>query len=413
MSLSEALDRVSPAVTDHQLKVAYIATHIARAMGIGSGELPNIFHAAALHDIGVVRAESRVRVVGMSQLEGFEWHQEVGYQLLKDNPFFDEAAPIVRYHHLPWNHGEGAFADGHEVPIGSHIVGLADNVERMMDREGPILDQVPGILARVRSGSGDRFHPDCVDALVTASRAPSFWLDCTSLRVYGILASQIDWPMVLIDEVALEGVAAIFARVVDCMSPWTATHSAGVATAAEALARKFHFSPSELRLMRSAGYLHDIGKVTVPDRILNKPGKLTEHEMAIVMGHPYHSFHILSTIGGLPQVCLWASLHHEHLSGTGYPFGYGADQLTLGSRVMAVADAFTAMAEDRPYRKGMDAYRAMNILHKCVSRGELDAQVVGTLGDHLDEINSLRQCAQATYRSQQEQLLELMAGVPS
>ncbi len=90
--------------------------------------------------------------------------------------------------------------------------------------------------------------------------------------------------------------------------------------------------------MRAADYLHDVGKLTIPSRILDKPGKLTREEMEIMRGHTYHTFHILNNGGSMPQVAEWAAFHHERLDGTGYPFHHGGKNLTLGARIMAVAD---------------------------------------------------------------------------
>ena len=129
-----------------------------------------------------------------------------------------------------------------------------------------------------------------------------------------------DWPTLTIDEVTLGPIAEVFARIVDSASPWTAVHSAGVAATAVALAERLNFSPRELHLMRAAGYLHDLGKLSTPTQILDKPGKLTENEYAAVRAHTYHTYRILDTIGGMPQICEWAAFHHERLDGNGYPF---------------------------------------------------------------------------------------------
>ena len=413
LSLSEALDHVNPSVADHQLRVAYMATRTARLLGYRGERLRNVFHAGALHDIGLIRAVNRVRAVANNELEGIGWHGEAGYELLKDNEFFAAAAPIVRYHHALWNEGQGAERHGQSVPAPSFILALVDTVDRHIRRDVPILHQTTNLTERVLQGRGREFPPDCVDAFLEASQTPAFWLDATSKRIYAILDREVDWPTLMIDEAAVEGVTQIFGRLVDSLSPWTGTHSAGVAATAVSLAERLNFSPREQILMRAAGYIHDLGKITVPSEILDKPGKLTKEEWAILQGHTYHTFRILDTIGGMPQISEWAAFHHERLDGKGYPFGHEAKDLTLGARIVAVADTFTAVTEDRPYRKGMNEKQALGVLSKLAANGGLDGHVVAALREDFDAINSIRQAEQARYAVKQRYLAEVMESSPA
>lgn len=409
LSLSEALDLVNPSVADHQLRVAYMATRTARLLGYRQQDLRDVFHAGALHDIGLVRADNRIRAVASNDLEGLAWHGEAGYVLLKDNEFFAAAAPAIRHHHRNWDDGRGAEADGQAVPVASFILNLTDTVDRHIRRDLPILHQVEPLRQRVADGRGREFPPECVEAFLAASRSPAFWLDATSKRIYSILARQVDWPSLMIDEAAVNGIAQIFARLVDSLSPWTGTHSAGVAATAVTLAERLNFSPREQVLMRAAGYLHDLGKITVPSEILDKPGKPTAPEWAILQGHTYHTFRILDTIGGMPQISEWAAFHHERLDGEGYPFGHDGRDLTLGARIMAVADTFTAITEDRPYRAGMDEARALGVLDRLVADGGLDGQVVELLRAEFDDVNATRRQEQADYAAKQDLLADVIA----
>jgi len=405
LSLSEALDHVSPAVAHHQLRVAYVSATMARLMGYRGDKLRDVFHAAALHDIGLIREQNRVRAVALNVLEGLGWHCEAGYQLLCDNEFFAAVAPIIRHHHAVWDHGRGAENGGEPVPPACHIIALADTVDRYIKRGVPVLHQTEEIIERIVSAGGSEFQPDCVEAFCEVAQAGAFWLDCTSPRIYAILTQEVDWPTLTINEDAVESIAHVFARVADSLSPWTATHSAGVATCAVALAERANFSPREQVIMHAAGYLHDLGKITVPSDILDKNGKPSPQEWAILKGHTYYTFRILDTIGGMPQISEWAAFHHERLDGTGYPFRHRAKDLTLGSRIMAVADTFTAITEDRPYRKGMEYAEAMAVLDKLAASGGLDGDVVTILRNDFDAINAVRKARQAEYAEKQKLLV--------
>ena len=128
-------------------------------------------------------------------------------------------------------------------------------------------------------------------------------------------------------------------------------------------------------------------------------------------GHTYHTFHILNTIGGMPQMSEWAAFHHERLDGKGYPFWHEAKDLTLGARIMAVADIFTAITEDRPYREGMPCEKVVSILDNQVQNGALDGDVVSVLKDDYDTIDGTRQQEQAEYREKQDRLAEMIGSL--
>jgi len=408
LSLSEALDHVHPQVVDHQQRAAYAATNIARKLGFKGQDLINIFHAAALHDIGLIGVENRVKAVHLAQLERAAEHGEVGFVLLKDNPLLAEAAEILRDHHVSWADGNGAERNGRPVSLATHILVVADGIDRSISRSVSVLQQVDDIVRKVTDGSGKRFHPDCVDAVCDLAERESFWLDMTSQRIYSILLKQVDWPVMVIDEMSLQPIAKAFVRIVDVASQWTAVHSAGVAATAVGLAKRLRFSPRELHLMRAAGYLHDLGKLSVPNRILDKPGRLTANEMCVVRAHTYHTFRVLDTIGGLPQISEWAAFHHERLDGSGYPFHHDEQDLTLGARIMTVADVFTALTEDRPYRKGMPSQKVQSILNNLVHSNALDGDVVAALTDDYDAIDAARCTEQAEYHAKQKQLTNSM-----
>ena len=126
--------------------------------------------------------------------------------------------------------------------------------------------------------------------------------------------------MLAAGEEGLLEIAELFGQVTDATSGWTATHSAGVAASAVALAERFGWSPRETLLLWAAGYLHDVGQADIPESILDKHGRLTPSEIGVMKSHTYHTFRILDTAGGMGELAEWAAFHHERLDGRGYPF---------------------------------------------------------------------------------------------
>lgn len=405
LSLSDAMDCVHTEISNHQHRVAYISTNVARCMGYRGQDLLDIFLAGALHDIGLIRAENRVAAV-LNRLEGLDWHGEAGYRLLKDQVLFANAAELIRHHHAPWAGGTQTLPDGQPLPMGSQLILLADEVDRALRRDIFVLKQCDFVKNHVRALAGTQLHPSCVEAFMGAAATESFWLDLVSDRVYSVLLKQVDWPTLTLDELAIQPIAEMFARLVDMSSRWTATHSAGVTATAVALSERLKFSPREQALMRAAGYLHDLGKLTIPTSILDKPERLSHDEMLCMRQHTYHTYRILDTIGGMPQIAEWAAFHHERLDGQGYPFRHSGQDLTLGSRIMAVADVFTAVTEDRPYRKGMSKEEALSVLDRLVQNGGIDGDVVSALRNDFETINSLREIEQSEYAAKQAYLTE-------
>ena len=134
--------------------------------------------------------------------------------------------------------------------------------------------------------------------------------------------------------------------------------------------------------------MHDLGKLSVPEEILEKPGKLSPEEFRIIKKHTYYTYRILDVIPGFDEINRWASFHHEKLDGSGYPFRLHEENIPTGSRIMAVSDVFSALTEDRPYRMGLPRQRVVEILGQ-MSPGGLDSQVVKNLVNNYDLFESL------------------------
>jgi len=126
----------------------------------------------------------------------------------------------------------------------------------------------------------------------------------------------------------------------------------------------------------------------------------------IIKSHTYYTYFIINTIGGLQSIAEWAAYHHERFDGTGYPFHCTAGELSTGSRIMMVADIFTALAEDRPYRDGMSRKEVMEIIGQLSRRQSLDTRIVDLLFDSYEEVYSCMAEKQAAAREYYEKQSE-------
>jgi putative nucleotidyltransferase with HDIG domain len=174
----------------------------------------------------------------------------------------------------------------------------------------------------------------------------------------------------------LRQLAEIFSRIVDAKSPFTVEHSLGVAGLAQLLARKMGLDESSCAKLEIAGLLHDIGKLRIPDDILDKPGGLDAQERQVINTHSFETYQILRHIKGFEEITPWVAYHHEEPGGGGYPFGMDASLLPVEARILRIADIFQAMVQTRPYRKGLDREQALAVLTDLARQGRLELELV-------------------------------------
>ena len=394
LSLSDALDLASPYLAQHQMRTAFIAWEIAKESDISDDDMENLFIASLLHDVGALTPEEKLNIHKFEIVDP-EPHCIYGEAFLEHVPFFKRSSQFVRFHHTPWSQLEKPKTDA--VAICSQILHLADTVERAVARPKYILHQVERIINFIDSQDGE-FCPDVIAIFKKIARREDFWLDSTSPRLYSTLLHHGPgkWKEINLSELLL--ISELFRNLIDFRSRFTATHTTGVAASAASLAKKFGLTDTEVELMEVAGNFHDLGKLIIPNSILEKPDKLTEDEFALMKQHTYFTYTILTTIGGIKNIAEWAAFHHERLDGSGYPFHLDASKLTTGARIMAIADILTALAEDRPYRKGMENNEILDILLDMGTKGFLDLSIIKVLKNNLDEII-------ATTREKQKQTL--------
>ena len=204
-------------------------------------------------------------------------------------------------------------------------------------------------------------------------------------------------PAIPLDLHGMEEIAQFFSTIIDTRSHFTANHSSGVSASAMKLAELLNMTSTECQEMRIAGYLHDLGKLAVPETIIEKPGNLDKDERDVMKSHTYHTYSILKEVKGLEKIAVWASFHHETLTGEGYPFHRSAKELPPGARVMAVADIFTALTEDRPYRKGFEKKKVVEIFSEMVSEGKIDKNITNILLENYEKMDTVRSNAQKNH----------------
>jgi diguanylate cyclase (GGDEF)-like protein/putative nucleotidyltransferase with HDIG domain len=238
-----------------------------------------------------------------------------------------------------------------------------------------------GIATAERPTSRDALVHDADMALLTAKRT-----DQRALVYSRDMDTVVAPPSA--DDHHTQTLAAALARAVDAKDSYTRSHCQTVSQLAAMIAAELGFAGERLAKLRLAGLLHDVGKIGVPDAILNKPAALTDDEYDVMKQHAVLGFEIVES-AGLPEQARWVRHHHERIDGRGYPDGLAGEAIPLESRIILVADSFEAMTSDRPYRRAPGQAFALAELQRH-SGSQFDAQVVAALTRVLDRTTEAR-----------------------
>lgn len=295
-----------------------------------------------------------------------------------------------------WN--GGGYPDGlrhEEIPLFSRIMNLSQTLEVFQVNRG---EGAAMVVARKRNKRW--FDPDLVRAAESLNKRGALWIGLEQEQpLREALALEPEDRRIMANEETIERICDAFAEIIDAKTPFTYRHSNGVADAAIAISRQLGLSEDEITFMRRAALVHDIGKLSVSNSILEKPAALDPSEWDIMKKHPYYSLEILRRIPGFEELSEVAGAHHEKLDGSGYFRHWGAEQLSLEMRILTVADIYDALAAKRPYRDALPLEKVFNIMQKEAPRA-IDAQCLDALMMH-----------HAGARSSSEDLLELSANV--
>jgi putative nucleotidyltransferase with HDIG domain len=202
---------------------------------------------------------------------------------------------------------------------------------------------------------------------VSKHTGPSF--TTSDLQIVLILASQAVAAMenaTLFEDLRESYFRTVQALVaaVEAKDPYTRWHSTNVAKYAVSIARDLGMSPSMLEEIHIASILHDVGKIGISERIISKPDRLSSEEFDIMKDHPAHGIRILDPIGFSPSIMSAIFQHHERYDGKGYPQGISGENITLGARILNVADTIDAMVSERPYRGIISSAEVVQELEK-------------------------------------------------
>jgi putative nucleotidyltransferase with HDIG domain len=409
-ALTFALDLTEGQRPGHTLRTAVIAMRLGRELGLDSALMSALYYAALLKDAGCSSNAARMAALFGTddqqvkrEMRLVDWHDRwrlamrtasncgVGRSPIRRIQHFlriaqtpqmtreiiqarcergaqiavalgfpqatSEAIGHVDEHWCGLGYPVGLAGDA--IPILSRILLIAQTFEAYWTEQG-----LRPALAMLQTRSARWFDPALVRCVETFRRDGAWWTTLTDMErlTETVVALEPgDIPLGATED-RIDAIASAFASVIDAKTPFTYRHSANVARYAVAIATSLGANAARSRTVLRAGLLHDIGKLGVSNRILDKPAALTELERREVQKHPEWTLQILERVPAFRAFAASSAYHHERLDGRGYPWGLAAERLDVTSRVLAIADVYEALTADRPYRAGMPIARVLTIM---------------------------------------------------
>ncbi|BBF87998.1 putative metal-dependent phosphohydrolase [Aquitalea magnusonii] len=379
-ALSDALDLVGIDDVAHGKRVGIMAFHCAGVLGQPRQQAGFMFDLGLLHDIGVSSTRTHQHLVSEFDWVGSQQHCISGAKLLASFAPLAAMALPVRYHHTQWDRLQAMQEVPQHIAEQANLIYLVDRVDALAApyyQGGELLMHTAAIRQQIAQRRGVHFAPHLVDAFLSAAQAEAFWLQLEPRGIAGVLQDMCALRQPCTASTGqLKQLATLFSCIVDAKSPFTARHSLGVAGLSRWLAEKMGLPTARCEQLEIAALLHDLGKLRVPDEILDKPGGLDPHERSLINAHSFETYQILRHIHGFEEIACWAAYHHEEPDGNGYPFHLQAASMSVEARILRVADIFQALAQDRPYRAGLSAAEVLATLQRFADQQRIDPAVL-------------------------------------
>ncbi|MFW1474920.1 HD domain-containing phosphohydrolase [Vibrio parahaemolyticus] len=397
--VARALDYVGVDDTHHSHRVAYIAYQCALALNWDLKKAEFCYFAGMIHDCGVSETQEHKMLLDELIPQDAKAHCLRGYQTLKQCRLLSQFAVPVLYHHTHWDELQHLDLPEFEKDVAA-ILYLSDRLDFMraryvMNCHCDIVTLHEELIAEcVLANAGTLFNPVMCEAMVKLIMTDGFWfaMESENIETIGLNFKSIDWLQKQLTIWDMNSLGLYLARIVDAKSPFTYQHSQKVAELSRYLAGKLGLDEHDQEMLFIAGLVHDIGKLKTPDEILHKEGALSKQEYTRIKRHTIDTQLALHKVFPNAKIAEWASNHHERLDGSGYPYHKTSEELDIPSRIIAVADVFQALSQDRPYRGRMSQTQIAEIMDDLIEKNKLCAHVYEVLEQNMKACYNISIC---------------------
>jgi HD-GYP domain-containing protein (c-di-GMP phosphodiesterase class II) len=393
-AIAQALDFVEAellgASTHHGKRISVLSTAMGKYFGMDEENLQALSVCALMHDNALteyILAERQGRPhdpamklhceYGQKNIEAFGLKPQKGYALNNS-----DVNGYILYHHECAD-GSGPYQKKKgEFPLGAEIIAIADalDVRHHLQRVSP--SELSAIRKNIANRTGTWFTERAAEAMLCVLDEEML----LSLHDDSIIATSekyIQPWFVDIEDDILFRLAKLVPHIIDYKSVFTQKHSTGITEKAWLMSGIYGYDSLQRAQLYLAAAFHDIGKLSTPVSILEKPGPLNHEEFTVIKQHVRLTWELLKDIDGFENICAWASNHHEKLDGSGYSFGRKDADLDFNSRLLACVDIYQALTEERPYHAGKDHKTVIAMLSDMGRRGLLDMRIIKDLDEAL------------------------------
>lgn len=373
--IQRTLDSMDERMRGHGEEVAYIMYKLLQASNnYSENEILRLMELALFHDIGAYKVEERDKILDIDSKNPMN-HAVYGSLFIKHfSPLF-ELYPVILGHHL--------------FPRD-----LDDDKKKIIPKEALLLHLADYIS--IRKMNGDEMDKDLIMKTFGENVLPEhkklFEIACTE---YNLLENILDknyleelyeiFDKIILSREEVISYIRMLTYAIDFRSELTVVHTITVEEISAQIAYMLNIDEDMVRKIKIASMIHDIGKIVIPVEILEKPGKLTEEEYKKIQNHAIIGYKILSGLG-IDDIRDIATLHHEKLDGTGYPFGLKGDEISLAVRIVAVADVVSALVNIRSYKGEFPKEKVISILSNMASSNKIDNRICNLVINNYDYI---------------------------
>ncbi len=368
---------VDPRLINHGYRVAGIVWRLLLEKGgYTSRQIRDICFLSMLHDIGAYKTDEISRMVQFETVNVND-HSVYGYLFIRYFSPLKELAPCILHHHTPWRRLLSVEDMGEDLKEIAQLINLADRIDIGLNYEGRSWEYC---MDQIKSHCDWLYQP----ALAKLVLNPGFVITPEELK----WDNENSWSYLLDMPYSQEDISAYLMMLVytiDFRSQHTVTHTITTTSVSMEIARLLGLDERYIQQIVCGAVLHDLGKIGVPVEILEFPGRLSPQAMAVMRTHVDLTEKIFG--GEIEETVAKIALrHHEKLDGSGYPRGLKGDELSVGERLVAVADIVSALTGTRSYKEAYAKERVVGILSNMKNQGLIDADIVDLLIEHYDTV---------------------------
>lgn len=383
-AITSTIDLVGVTDTNHGKRVGYIISRLHDKLASFPWSKEECIVAGMLHDCGVSSTEVHEHLISELEWSGAENHCLKGEELLINQPHFMQYSKAIRYHHTRWSNIKPSQSDEFNSFLLGNLLFLSDRIDVMIATSTEeILTCKDAIFKHLSLYSNKLFNPDFIEAFRSCAEDETFWTE------WKLTMNESYWDSWIssgeVHQFTFDELITIFKLLSSCVDnkeSYQHNHSVIVSSLAKSIANKLQMSDDDIKRLTLAALIHDIGKLKVPDRIIEKASPLGLKEYEVIQHFSTDVYKILGKVSGLEEISLWGS-QHVNID--------PKSELPLPSKIISVVDTFEILSRHNPYHQNLSKDDILRTMNTMVLKGQLDPEIVEVVHNNVDLLYKIAQ----------------------